>query len=47
VLVAGVLLATWAGAASAQAPGAAPPPPAQGAAKVIPLYPGAAPGSET
>ena len=34
------LLMTWAGAASAQAP-AAP-----GAAEEIPLYPGAAPGSE-
>ena len=37
---------TWAGTAFAQAPGAAAPPPAQKAAKEIPLYPGVAPGSE-
>jgi acetyl esterase/lipase len=41
-----VLLVTWAGAAPAQTPGAAPTAPAQKAAKEIPLYPGAAPGSE-
>jgi hypothetical protein len=37
-----LLLATWAGAAFAQAPDAAP----SAGAKEIPLYPGAAPGSE-
>jgi acetyl esterase/lipase len=45
-LTAAVFLATWAATASAQAPGAAPPPPARDAAQEIPLYPGAAPGSE-
>jgi dienelactone hydrolase len=41
-----VLLATWAGPASAQGPGAAPSAGAKQAAEEIPLYPGAAPGSE-
>ena len=41
-----ILLMTWTGAAFAQAPDAAPSPPAQQAANEIPLYPGAAPGSE-
>ena len=41
-----ILLMTGAGTASAQAPDAAPPTPTQEAAKEIPLYPGAAPGSE-
>jgi acetyl esterase/lipase len=41
-----ILLMTWTGAAFAQAPDAAPSPPSQEAAKEIPLYPGAAPGSE-
>jgi acetyl esterase/lipase len=41
-----VLLVTWAGAAFARAPDAAPPPPTQKAAGEIPLYPGVAPGSE-
>src|SRR5262249_4862539 len=41
-----ILLMTWAGAGFAQAPGAAPSPPAWEAAKEIPLSPGAARGSE-
>jgi acetyl esterase/lipase len=41
-----VLLLTWAGAAFARAADPAPLPPAQQAAAEIPLYPGAAPGSE-
>jgi acetyl esterase/lipase len=41
-----ILLLLGAGAAFAQAPDAAPPPPKPQDAKEIPLYPGAAPGSE-
>jgi acetyl esterase/lipase len=41
-----ILLTTWAGAAFARAADPAPPPPAPQAAAEIPLYPGAAPGSE-
>jgi acetyl esterase/lipase len=41
-----IFFMTASGAAFAQGPGAASPPPAQKAAKEIPLYPGAAPGSE-
>jgi putative heme-binding domain-containing protein len=42
----GILLLLGAGAAFAQAPDAAPSPPLPKAAREIPLYPGAAPGSE-
>jgi hypothetical protein len=41
-----IFLAAWVGVVSAQMTGAVAPPPAKGAAKEIPLFSGAAPGSE-